>query len=118
MIVAEENGESVSYNALIGQIGGFWFLDSSPKRGGEDFHFIPVHIFSRLWLNGDTLRIASLEGDWLGDMIDQNKLSITHVRRDREVILTATTEELRSLVLRFVQDPGAFPDPNVMIRKK
>jgi len=51
-------------------------------------------------------------------MIDAKKLSIVHVRRDNDIILTATTEELSALVLRFAEDDKAFPNPGLLIRTK
>jgi hypothetical protein len=72
----------------------------------------------RLWLDGDTLRLAGLDGDWLGKMIDKKEITIAHLRRDGEVILTASTTELQQLVRRFAEDQEAFPDPEKYVRSK
>lgn len=110
------DGDSASYRVRTGRIGSFWFLDSSPINGANDHHFISAYLITRVQLQGDTLRMSSLKSDRLRDMIDVGNLSIAHVRRDGEIILTATSEELRALVLRLAEDEKAFPDPGILVR--
>ncbi len=107
---------STKYKAAAGQIGKFWFLDSFPAEGVTEFHFVAGHLITRIWLNGDTLRMASLESDWLRNMIDAKKLKISHVRREAEIILTASSAELRKLVERYANDRKAFPEPGTLVR--
>ncbi|HEY6951706.1 MAG TPA: hypothetical protein VI758_04825 [Bacteroidota bacterium] len=108
-----------AYTVELGQIGDFWFIDSyPPKKSGGDHHTLSAHILSRIWIAKDTLRMASLESDWLKEMLDANKLSIPHVRRDDDIILTATTQELRDFVLRYADDERAFPNPGILTRTK
>ena len=118
VVSLEQKGNSEGYRVQLGRLGKFWFIDSYPLKSGDDHHKLSAHILSRIWINGDTLTMASLESDWLRDMIDAKKLSIAHVRRDDDIILTATTEELRALCLRFAEDDTAFPNPGVLIRTK
>lgn len=118
VVSVEQKGTKEEYRVQLGRLGKFWFIDSYPVYGGDDHHKLSAHILSRIWINGDTLRVASLESDWLRDMIDAKKLRIAHVRRDNDIILTATTEELRALCLRFAEDDRAFPNPGVLIRTK
>jgi hypothetical protein len=118
VVALEPKGKSTDYRVQLGRLGKFWFIDSSPLKSEDDHHLLQAHILSRIWLNGDTLRVASIESDWLREMIDAKKLSISHVRRDNDIILTATTQELQQLVLRFAEDDKAFPSPGVLIRTK
>jgi hypothetical protein len=108
-----------AYTVQLGQIDKFWFIDSYPsKKSGGDHHAVSAHILSRIWIDRDTLRMASLESDWLRAMIDADKIDIAHVRRDDDIILTATTEELQAFVALFAEDDKAFPNPGVLIRTK
>ena len=108
-----------AYTVQLGQIDKFWFIDSYPsKKNGGGHHAVSAHILSRIWIDRDTLRMASLESDWLRAMIDADKIHIAHVRRDDDIILTATTEELRAFVVRFAEDDKAFPNPGVLVRSK
>src|SRR5512140_1311757 len=89
-----KSGEARQYVAQVGKLENSWFIDSYPAFRENDYHFIKTHVISKIRLEGDSLRVASLEGDWLKKMSDAGKLQIPHVVRDNEVILTASTEEL------------------------
>jgi hypothetical protein len=112
-----ENDSSV-YIVLSGKIGKEWFLDSSPIVNSKEHHYLSMHVFTRMKLNGDTLTLAMLEADWLLKMDTAKKLKTPHVRRENEVILTGTTEELRSFVSSIGSMSEAFPDTSVFIRKQ
>ncbi len=112
------DGEDVmTYEARLGQIGKFWFLSSSLSKSG-DHHTLSAHIIHRVWIDEDTLKVAALEADWLKEMSDAKKLAVTHVKREGEVILNATTEELQAFVLKYAEDEKAFPKRDVFVRLK
>jgi hypothetical protein len=79
---------------------------------------IAIHNIVKMSLEGDTLRMAMLEGDWLKKMIDSSKLKVSHVLLENDPILTVSTEELQQLVLRIAEDRDAFPNPGKFIRMK
>jgi hypothetical protein len=114
----DEKGEKEVYSASLGRLGKYWFMDSSPASDERDYHLITAHLITKIQLDGDTLRMSLLESDWLRGMIDEKKLSIAHVRRDGEIILTASTEELQALLRRIAKDQKAFPDPIILARMK
>lgn len=118
LTVSNTEGETGQLVGQVGKLGNSWFLDSYPAQKEIDHHLIKTHIISKIRLEGDSLRVASLEGDWLKKLSDTGKLQIPHVVRDNEVILTASTEELQQFVLRAADDPGAFPKVNLYARKK
>ncbi len=109
------------YSAKLGRIGAHVFLDTyqelSPNHDAQD-HMILAHQFHRITLRGDTLELSSLDDDWLRKMIDGGALPISHVRRDGEIILTASTQDLQAFVLRYADDPGAFAKTAVYIKVK
>ena len=77
-----------------------------------------THLISKMSLDGDSLQIASLESDWLKKMIESGKLKIAHVVHDGDILLTASTEELQELALRYAEDNGAFPRHDKLVRMK
>ncbi len=111
LTVREEDGDTTVYTAQLGKIGKYWFLDSYPGWSKRDYHDLGTHMISRIWIEGDTLRTSSLEGDRLKELIEKGALKIPHAIVDGQVILTATTEELQKLVLRLAEDKKAFPTP-------
>ena len=116
--VRDEKGDTSIYNVQAGQLGKFWFLNSLPAGGTSEYHMVPTNLVWQMWLAGDTLRLTSLEGDWLRKMIDSAKLAIPHVVMNGDVILTASTEELQQFVLHYANDTEAFPEPGKFTRKK
>jgi hypothetical protein len=123
VILREQMGKgkvnSEAYTVLLGQIDKFWFIDSYPTvKNGSAHHSVSAHILSRIWIDQDTLRMASLEDDWLKAMIDADKIDIAHVRRGDDIILTATTDELQTFAAIFAEDNNAFPNQGVLVRKK
>jgi len=115
----DPKGDTARYRVEWGQIGKIWFLDSYPMLREEGAgHILPVHMFHKVWVRGDTLELASLEGDWLGAMADSNKLTIPYVRREGEVILTASTKELQTFLFGCAEHPKAFGKPGQYVRSK
>ena len=109
VVSRDHDGTTDRYKVQLGKLGKFWFMDSYPGEKGHDHHMIAAHIISKISLDGDSLRISSLESEWLKKVIDGGKLNIAHTKLDNDIILSASTEELQQLVLRFADDDGAFP---------
>jgi hypothetical protein len=51
-------------------------------------------------------------------MADSNKLTIPYVRREGEVILTASTKELQTFLFGCAEHPKAFGKPGQYVRSK
>ncbi|MDE3057798.1 MAG: hypothetical protein KGJ59_07570, partial [Bacteroidota bacterium] len=111
--------DSVVYAVQLGKLGNSWFLDSFLSGNAGDFHLISMHIISKVeFQSADSFIVSLLESDWLKKKIDDRSVTIDHVERDGDVILTATTVELQQLVTRYADDSGAFPNPGEFVRVK
>lgn len=108
--------DSSLYVVQSGKIGSWWFLDSYPLANSDEHHYLSVHLITKMTIAGDTLRLASLEADWLAKMIGEKKLQIAHIKRDNEIILTASTKELQQLVATIGGNKEAFPNPGIFVR--
>lgn len=122
-LIHTAEGLPVKYEAHLGRLGEFMFLDVYPgepevKNDFYKLHLIPVHTFWRVWIEGDVLRIAMLDPDWLKGMIAQKKVKIAHERMEDGIILTASTQELQKFILQYAEDLKAFPDPTKFHRRK
>jgi hypothetical protein len=69
----ENEGDSSAYNVQLGRIGGYWFIDSYAIQNDDDYHMLSTHLIWRIRFNDDTLRISSLEMDWLEEMIEDDE---------------------------------------------
>jgi hypothetical protein len=121
----ETAGDTATFRAQLGKLKGLWFLDLYPDRGTLESHvkndlhnvtMIPTHTFFRVWIEGDSLRLAMLDEEWLKRLIDQNGMRIPHVRTEDYIVLTASTQELQRLVVMAAGDEKAFPNPGTLLR--
>lgn len=111
--------DSVAYAVQLGKLGNSWFLDSFFSGDPGDFHLLSMHIISKVeFQSADSFTVSSLESDWLKKKIDDGSVTISHVERDGDIILTATTQELQQFVSRYANDSGAFPNPGEFVRVK
>ena len=120
--VVERNSEATvtgEFKAHLVRIGNTWFLDIFPeeKEGGSEFyrtHFVRAHTFARVQIDHDSLQVSFLASTWLKQRFDDKTVDTAHEVIEGTPVLTATTEELQSLVDRFAKDDEAFPDPLVL----
>ncbi|MCX7824007.1 MAG: hypothetical protein N2689_00425, partial [Verrucomicrobiae bacterium] len=81
-------------------------------------HMLPVHLFTKISLEGDTLRYATLKFDWVKQLRVDKKLAVRHEVQEDMTILTASTEELQDFLRKHAADPDAFQPPTELKRKK
>ncbi len=123
-LIYTEHSASAKFVAHLVQLGKFLFLDIYPHELDldNDFqkaHFLPVHTFSRVWLQEDTLRLVMLDHTWLKDMARKKNLNLAHDRIGDQIVLTASTRELQKFMTRYAENPKAFPKPESgLIRRK
>jgi hypothetical protein len=122
-LIYTEKETPAKFAAHLVKLGTHRFLDLYPisidlKNDLQQAHLLPTHMFFRVWLDKDTLRLATLEHDWLKKMIDEKKISTQHEVVDRRVVLTAPTAELQQLVVAHADDHGAFPKPRTGLTRR
>ncbi len=94
------------------RLGNLRFLDLCPE-GIDDSVAIPAHLFVQIRLEGDILRIALLDPEWLEEELARKQLAPAHVRLPGggagSIVLTASTKELQEFVMRHAGNERAFP---------
>jgi hypothetical protein len=118
LIIAEKDMEqetSAAFDAHLVRLGGFWFLDFYPAdlpvaKDFYRFHLMKVHSIARIWIEGDVVRIALLDSQWVKAGIDEKRLDIKHEILDGNILLTDTTLAFQDLAYHHGNDPEAFPD--------
>lgn len=116
--LCEKDGDTSVFHAVSGTLNGIWFLDTSPSNPRDDHHLLPIHLFHKLSVRGDTMQFASLEADWLKKKIEKNELSIEHALHENEIILTASTAKLQNFISSIASNDTAFPNASIFVRKK
>ncbi len=114
-------GDSAVFDAHLVQLGDYLFLDVFPepltcRNDYYKIHFLPVHTFTRLWIEESRLTMSMMDGDWLKKLIDEGKLKIAHETIHGQIVLTASTAVLQRLVISFAEDEEAFPEPGELVR--
>jgi hypothetical protein len=113
-LIYTEFGNPASFNAYFVKLDSYLFIDMSPKPAQSDNDtysgmLVPTHLFGRVWFQGDSLVIGWLDSEWLDDKIEAGEVSLSHESQENDKLLTASTEELQAFVLRYANDPDAFP---------
>jgi hypothetical protein len=113
----KQDDDSVSfYDARVGRVGDSLFLDVEPEESHVEEllaeeawpQLLPFHTFYRVEVDGGVLRLFFLDHDWLEEKIAGGEITIPHEIIKDSILLTATTEELQALVVRYAQDEEAF----------
>ncbi len=110
--------DTTLFEAQLGTIGNFWFIDSYIAKKNRNECMIPVHFFSKIWLEKDTLRYETIGSAQLNKMIAKGELKIPHVNYEGDILLTASTEQLQQLVLLLADDERVFDKSGILIRLK
>ncbi|HUI43647.1 MAG TPA: hypothetical protein VL523_16925 [Terriglobia bacterium] len=86
---------------------------ASPANDGSSYelHLTQAHWVFRVWLDGDTLRLADLSEDWFKGAVDQGRVEMGQEEVNDTLVLTASTTELRAFLQEHGGDEGAFPEP-------
>jgi hypothetical protein len=91
-------------------------LDS--KNAMIAFPAISVHMIGRIWLEGDRLQIHFLKDSWVSTQIKSSSFLLAYVGGDGNLLLTATTDELRKFMLDHADDDEALSDNYSLVRTK
>ena len=113
----KEGGEPGEFEGHVGKINGTLFLDLYPdkdswnrlKNDALAVHLAPTHTISKVWMEGDKLMVASLDHDWLKDLVARNGTLIAHEMVEGAIVLTASTESLQEFLKKYSSEPKAFP---------
>lgn len=122
-LVYQEKETPAKFQAHLVKLGHYRFLDLYPmsldlKNDLQQAHILYTHTFFRVWLEQDTLRLAILEHDWLKKMVDKKKVNIKHEVVDRRIVLTAATKDLQKFIVKYADDPEAFPKPKTGLQRR
>jgi hypothetical protein len=118
--------EEWKFRAYLVRLGQSLFLDVSiidlgvhGKDVGVPIFALATHSFHRVWLDENSLRLRSLDDDWLKKALDEKQIAIPHESlEDNLIILTAPSQDLQKLVLKFADDTKAFSGEVHLVRSK
>jgi hypothetical protein len=130
----DSNGKPGTFEAHLVKLGENYFFDLAPRTATseekasdpafnkecltdlESIHYFPMHTFAKVSFSANELSIAMFDGDFLNDLLEQNRIRIKHEKVDGEYVLTASSKELQNFMMKYADDPKAFMDP-MLLRK-
>ena len=76
----------------------------------------PSHIFAKAEITEDFLLLHFFDLDWLTELVEDNKIKISHVEMNGRLLLTAKTDELQKFILKFANDSTTFMEADTLYR--
>ena len=124
LVCEEKEHGTATLEARVGRIGKHLIADTAItdydnlgiKTDIAKFHLVPTRLFTRIAIEGDTLRYATLNVEWLKKGIEEKKLTIAHALVNDMLVLTATTADLQAFLAKHADDSGAFQEPHDLKR--
>jgi hypothetical protein len=117
----DREGHKGSCAACLVKLGDRRFLDIFPDRfpSGESdpntmklglnaVFFFPCHMFFRVDVVGDQLKIGITHADGIAKLAESEPKGAAYATTDRGLVLTASTKELQTLVTKYAQDERLF----------
>jgi hypothetical protein len=120
------DGDSVISNLMVEmtKISDHLMLDFTPLPGdGGVFNgrfatnYILAHSFSMVEFVDGKMQISPIDGDYVKNLISQKRIRLKHETRNGEdIILTASTQELRDFISNYSQDANLFDEADQLFR--
>ncbi len=111
----EQGVGTVTWVGHLVKIEGSLFMDLFPKEPDIPnpnlvyrSHFVPVHSFVHVIQIEPTLQFRMLDIRWLHKITKDDPQAIRHEKIDGGIILTASTKELQTFLLKHLKTEGAF----------
>jgi hypothetical protein len=120
------------FEAHLVKLNGHFFMDIYPKEApwGNDneylnrlqwpfnsFFIIPVHTFIKVEILESELKIRLSDDDNFKKLLKADPNAVKYELANDSYILTASTQQLQSFVLKFADSNQFFSDEHTLIRK-
>jgi hypothetical protein len=79
---------------------------------------LQVHAIGRIWIEKDSVRVELLDDDWLKSTAKSGAPALSFVEPDKQLVVTATTEQLQAFALKYANDTKAFSSELKLTRHK
>ena len=122
-LIAMEDEKRAEFAVHLIKLGKNYYLDFFPVKYNIphimlDMQLMPAHIFGKIEFVDNNIVMNWFNGEFLTNMIDSNKVKISHKMLENSILLTANTEELQKFVKKYGDNPRAYldQDPDTMYR--
>lgn len=115
-----ENPENrLNFKAHLVKLGSTLFVDlfPEPPKDMSCYPCVPMHMFAKLAIQANTLRVDLFDPSWFDKMAKEGKITAGHTMVVDGYMLTAKTADLQAFVLKYANEPKAFVDTEVWTKK-
>jgi hypothetical protein len=124
VVFTDEKGQKATFAAHLLEVEGERFIDLFPVTSDLRVntllldHLVPVHTFAHVLGVEPELRFAILDDDWLKKRLTVDPKVLRHERRDDDIVITASAEELQRFLLANLASKGAFRPTGALRRSR
>ena len=131
LVFTENDGKTGHFEAHLLKLGLTQFLDLFPDESGIEemnrsgfykVHLLRTHSFLKVTQIEPALQMAPLDLKWLREFLGKHPKAIRHQKigegDDAQIVLTASTPEVRKFVEKHLKTKGAFGEPINLKRKQ
>jgi hypothetical protein len=122
-----DKGGKATFQAHLLKIKDRQFLDVALDETAEEdlkinalawLSMAQAHLFFRVDEIGVSLKMATINPEWLSKYLEKNPKALAHLRRESEkALITAETKDLQAFVIKHVEGEALFGDPFTLKRK-
>lgn len=74
-------------------------------------NFIYGHTLSKVEFDDQQMIMKPLNSEYIESLIKHKKIRLMHEKRGDEIVLTAPSEDLRTFISKYMDDPNIFDEP-------
>jgi len=94
----------------------FYPVDYELEHDFLAWHMVEANNFSKVWITEDSISLGFFDPAYLEELIEKNRIKISHIRHDNGILLTARTRELQKFILKYGDEEDAILEPDVFKR--
>ncbi|MCA1802202.1 MAG: hypothetical protein LC662_07065 [Rhodothermaceae bacterium] len=116
VIQKRENPEDIYFAGLV-QLGENHYLDLYKLDFDMPVFSYPVHIFMKVSIAEEELRVHMFSQEWLTDLIKNRQVRIRHEINDMDsILLTAAPGDLQKFIIKYGDVEQAYANDETYIR--
>ena len=123
VVIETDGGDTLETEFVMHMLvlGGQHYLNYYPVDYELDHDFLAWHMveannFSKVWITEDSISLGFFDPSYLEELIEKNRIKISHIRHDNGILLTASTRELQKFVIKYGDEEDAILEPDVLKR--
>ena len=100
VVIETDGGDTLETEFVMHMLvlGGQHYLNYYPVNYELDHDFLSWHMveannFSKVWITEDSISLGFFDPSYLEELIDENRIKISHIRHDDGILITARTKE-------------------------